>query len=200
MSDISLLEEVKMAETRDDKVALRKTAKFSCTTFRNRLDKAIDQKKDPELLKESLENFVEAYDKLLKLCDEVAFFDDESSDEERASMEYKEKVLNENDSVLFKFKDYQQRFVAAKNKSEDKAKRQEKLEEEKTIYITMIEELQIELDSIENKIGEPDYPSVSLQERWKVAKESKQNFSRMFSAIVGQTSTDEIGVEKKRYD
>ena len=122
-----------MPGTRDEKVAMRKTAKFSCTTLRNRLDKAMDQKRDPEFLKECLENFVEAYDKLLKLCDKVAFFDDKSSDEEKASMEYKEKVLNENDSVLFKFKDYQQKFVAAKNKSKDKAKRQEKLEEKNTL-------------------------------------------------------------------
>ena len=54
-----------MVETREEKVAQRKTAKFSCTTLRNRLDKAIDQKKDPELLKEILDSFVEAYDKLL---------------------------------------------------------------------------------------------------------------------------------------
>ena len=94
-----------MVETREEKVAQRKSAKFSCTTLRNRLDKAIDQKKDPELLKEVLDSFVEAYEKLLKLCDEVASFDDESSDEEKASMEYKEKVLNENDSVLYKFKE-----------------------------------------------------------------------------------------------
>ena len=117
--------------TRDDKVAQRRTAKFSCTTLRNQLDKAIEQKKDPELLKQSLDNFVEAYDRLLKKCDEVAFFDEEGGDDEKASMEYKENVLDENDSVLYKFKRYQQKILEEKNTTKDVAKRTEKFEEEK---------------------------------------------------------------------
>ena len=128
------------------------------------MDKAIDQKKDPELLKQSLDNFVEAYDKLLKKCDEVAFFDEESSEEEKASMEYKENVLDENDSVLYKFKRYQQKILEEKNTIKDVAKRTEKFEEEKKIYATMMDEMQKELDSIEQKIGDANYPSISLQE------------------------------------
>ena len=189
-----------MVETREEKVTQRKSAKFSCTTLRNRLDKAIDQKKDPELLKEILDSFVEAYNKLLKLCDAVAFFDDESSDEEKASMEYKEKVLNENDAVLYKFKSYQKKFSKDETETSDQAKKVEKLAEENKIYHTMIDDLQTELDSIEHKITDSDFPSISLQERWKRAKESKENLTRMFSAIVGQTSNDDINVVKKKYD
>ncbi len=189
-----------MGTTRDDKVAQRKTAKFSCTTLRNRLDKAIDQKKDPELSKEILDNFIEAYDKLLKKCDEVAFFDEENSDDEKATMEYKENVLIENDSVLYKFKKYQQEILEEKNTTKDEAKRIEKFEEEKKIYATMMDEMQKELDSIEQKIGEADYPSISLQERWKAAKESKENLSRMFSTIVGQTSNDDMTALRTRYE
>ena len=121
-----------MVTTRDDKLAQRRAAKSACTTLRNRLDKAIDQKRDPELLKQSLDNFIEAYDRLMKKCDEVAFFGEE--------------------------------ILKAKNSTEDAAKRAEKLEEEKKIFAMMMDELQTELDSIEKKIGEANYPSISLQE------------------------------------
>ena len=115
-------------------------------------------------------------------------------------MEYKENVLDENDAVLYKFKRYQQEILEAKNTTKDVAKRAEKFEEEKKIYATMMDELQKELDGIEQKIGDANYPSISLQERWKVAKESKENLSRMFSTIVGQTSNDDMTALRTRYE
>ena len=90
--------------------------------------------------------------------------------------------------------------MEAKNTTEDVAKRTEKFEEEKKIYATMMDEMQKELDSIEQKIGDANYPSISLQERWKGAKESKENLSRMFSTIVGQTGNDDMTALRTRYE
>ena len=41
-------------------------------------------------------------------------------------MDYKENVLNENDSVLYKFKRYQQKILEERNTTKDEAKRTEK--------------------------------------------------------------------------
>ena len=52
------------------------------------------------------EKFQEAIDKLLNYCDVVASFDDESGDDEKASLEYKDKVIGENNATRYKGPDH----------------------------------------------------------------------------------------------
>ena len=150
-----------MAENREEAVELRKAAKFSCTSNRKALEESIEEKKNPELLSDNVDLFVAAFNKLMKACDEVAAFDEESSDEEKASLEYKEKVMAENDAILYKYKVYLQKFKEDKDDAASKAKRAEKTVEERKIYEALIEEFKEESTSLLEK-AEDENSSVGL--------------------------------------
>ena len=176
-----------MAGGREEAAARRKSAKASCTSLRKAVDKAVDEGRDPELLQDNVDRFKVAYDKLLRLCDEVTAFDDESGDEEKDSIAYKERILVENDAILYKYKVYLQKFKEAKTKKADKEKQSDKLDEQKKVYNALVEDLGRELINIGEKSNEGGYSPVLLQERWKTAKESKEKLFGMFTSILGQS-------------